>query len=240
MSTTINTINTITSTASDASASAIDAITIHQGHQGRFYRYKDIDYDIHFPIAHAMNHNPDANTANCGPGRCEKCDRLGYYNKVFVGYCGDCGDKYSTPRGCMSRPLGETRFITHYVIWNDSCIKEFLPYMLGVNRAEVGNYDVSSGLPTGEITSWCQPEVKQQEEEEDQPYEYDNYSDYSEQDQEPDWESWRGCDDDYYDEDEERQLEQELARCPPDMRAACDPRYRDAFEIFRDQMRSQR
>jgi hypothetical protein len=70
-------------------------VPIFQGKRGKYYIYDGEKYDIHFPLAWAMNHKgvvADWNNQffGSGPKDCLSC--LLYYsiNGVFVGYCSNC------------------------------------------------------------------------------------------------------------------------------------------------------
>jgi hypothetical protein len=72
------------------------AVPIFQGKRGKYYIYDGQKYDIHFPLAWAMNHKGVvADWSNnqffgSGPRDCLSCFLHYSINGVFVGYCSNC------------------------------------------------------------------------------------------------------------------------------------------------------
>ena len=189
------------------SATLLATITVYQGEQGMFYYHNGIRYHTRFPVADALDHNPTKYTAECGPERCALCTTYGYVRNVFVGYCWECATAYQFPRGCAAVKIDEEVF--RFPSFNQEKVELRIPYMAGVKLEEIGDEQEPE-----------EEEQEQEEEEEDDDDDNESYHHYSDDEEEEDW-------------DEERQLEEELARCPPDMRAALDPRYQSALEDFR-------
>jgi len=187
------------------SPTLLATITVYQGEQGMFYYHNGIRYHTRFPVADALDHNPTEYTAKCGPERCALCTTYGYVRNVFVGYCWECAAAYQVPRGCAAVKIDEEVF--RFPSFSQENVELRIPYMSGVRLEEIGDEQEEE-----------QEEEQEQEEEEDDDNE--SYHRYSDDEEEEDW-------------DEERQLEEELARCPPDMRAALDPRYQEALADFR-------
>lgn len=122
---------------------------VFQGTHGKFYVVDGVKYDVHFPVAWAVDHgtfyygcaDEEDVAIQTGPKHCENCKTYGSYNGVFISYCGNCAAHYTEPR--IGRPCTSVwclpidsddrrdgRFCEH-------CF----PWMSGVNTNEVGDDD---------------------------------------------------------------------------------------------------
>jgi hypothetical protein len=118
----------------------IGTIDIYRGERGKYYIHEGVRYDIHFPLAWALDHRGlpprnlryknDPPTFFSGPTGCKNCASYGSLNGVFVGYCVACIDRvYNGDRSGVI----EMHDITYEELW------EQLPYMKGVYQGEIGN-----------------------------------------------------------------------------------------------------
>jgi hypothetical protein len=123
----------------------ICAIPIFQGNQGKYYIVDGYKYDIHFPLAWALDHqshkpyyHSETNETYLnysGPKECKNCFCYGSINNVFVGYCSNClRDVYNDKRGDHSVAAGiSANMICEPVLW------EQYPYLNGVKISEIGD-----------------------------------------------------------------------------------------------------
>lgn len=121
---------------------------VFQGTHGKFYVVDGVKYDVHFPIAWAVDHatvylicgEEEVSVHKTGPKHCGNCKTCGSYNGVFISYCSNCVSVYNGLRGgqgctSMCQPIDsddrrDGRFCEH-------CF----PWMSGVNTNEVGDDD---------------------------------------------------------------------------------------------------
>ena len=123
----------------------ISTVAIFQGNQGKYYIIDGYKYDIHFPLAWALDHqshNPyyHAETNETylnysGPKECGNCFCYGSINNVFVGYCSNClRDVYNDKRGDHSVAAGmSVSMLCECTLW-----KQY-PYLNGVKISEIGD-----------------------------------------------------------------------------------------------------
>lgn len=64
------------------------------GNEYNYYAYDGELYTLSFPLNWATDPLP-----NTGPKNCTECKLYGSWNGVFIGYCGDCAEKYNFKRG---------------------------------------------------------------------------------------------------------------------------------------------
>lgn len=119
----------------------INTINIYQGEYGKYYLIDGYKYDIHFPIAWAIDHkiNPDKLNKKTGPKECVNCFSHGSINNVFVHYCFYCMSVYNGERG---------GFIFKAIYESDENMWKYLPYMNGIKKTEIGTnyYNISSDI----------------------------------------------------------------------------------------------
>jgi hypothetical protein len=60
-----------------------------------FYFWEKIAYSIHFPLKWAIQeyHNNRHRPSAFGPKVCEICEKYGFQDGIFMGYCVDCAEK---------------------------------------------------------------------------------------------------------------------------------------------------
>ena len=153
----------------------ICAVPIFQGNQGKYYIIDDYKYDIHFPLAWALDHhnepyyNKDTNKTyinGSGPKKCNNCFVFGSLNSVFVGYCSNClYYVYNDKRGDHS--INNSKSIDtlyEYIIW-----KKF-PYMNGVKISEIGdkNDDEETVIEDMFVEDECLSLVNEEEEDDEE------------------------------------------------------------------------
>jgi hypothetical protein len=111
-----------------SSNSFLGTIAVFQGKQGKFYMLRGFKYDIHFPLAWAIDDDYMS-----GPEDCDNCRFHGMINDVFVGYCMNCSIHcYNSERGFTQEVLTD---ISEEMLW------EQLPYMKGIPKAQIGDND---------------------------------------------------------------------------------------------------
>lgn len=108
----------------------VNSIGVFQGTQGKYYIVDGCKYDIHFPLAWALDHQtyPDDPDCGSGPKECYACLTRGSVNGVFVGYC----------ENCLFHVYGQTEDNVSYesaeaMMWAQH------PYMCGVGLHEIGD-----------------------------------------------------------------------------------------------------
>jgi hypothetical protein len=109
----------------------VNSVPIFQGDQGKYYIVDGFKYDIHFPLAQALDHKMYTNHPNLGSGpkACENCASYGSVNGVFVGYCVNCLYGVYNQKGShiLCPELDEKQMWEQY------------PYMNGVRASEIGD-----------------------------------------------------------------------------------------------------
>jgi hypothetical protein len=72
-------------------------ITVWHSAENAFYLFDNVAYSINFPlkwVIHENYTNSEKNKKNqFGPKVCKICDKYGYQDLIFIGYCGDCSEK---------------------------------------------------------------------------------------------------------------------------------------------------
>lgn len=123
----------------------ICAVPIFHGNQGKYYIVDGYKYDIHFPLAWALDHqshkpyyHAETNETYLnysGPKECKNCLCYGSINNVFVGYCSNClRDVYNDKRGDHSVAAGmPVSMLCECTLW-----KQY-PYLNGVKISEMGD-----------------------------------------------------------------------------------------------------
>jgi hypothetical protein len=123
----------------------ICTVPIFQGNQGKYYIIDGYKYDIHFPLAWALdhhNHKPYYSEKKnktyingSGPKKCGDCSLYGSINYVFIGYCSNClHDVYHDKRGDHSVAPGMSiGMLSEYTLWQQ------YPYLNGVKISEIGD-----------------------------------------------------------------------------------------------------
>ena len=91
------------------------------GRGGMYYKYKDINYDYHFPTAWALSEFGRQE----GPNFCETCKQNGFLNGVFICYCRNCSMIYHG-KELVADKLGHNEMLTK------------LPYMMGATLEDIG------------------------------------------------------------------------------------------------------
>jgi hypothetical protein len=123
----------------------ICTVPIFQGNQGKYYILDGYKYDIHFPLAWALdhhNHKPYYSEKKnktyingSGPKKCSDCSLFGSIYYVFIGYCSNClRDVYHDKRGDHSVAPGmSVGMLSECTLW-----KQY-PYLNGVKFEEIGD-----------------------------------------------------------------------------------------------------
>lgn len=126
----------------------ITSIPVFHGIQGKFYVVDRYKYHTRFPIEWALNHTIFRTgrrkefIEGSGPKDCDNCREYGTIRGVFVGYCGTCLDHYKNSKEWRGNPMGGWDI-------NDldiSSIHQMYPYMIGVNKSEIGDDDYDDNL----------------------------------------------------------------------------------------------
>jgi len=110
--------------------------------QGKYYVLDGIKYDIHFPLAWAVDHKQDT-----GPKVCGNCSSYGKINNVFVCYCANCYMMYEGRRG------GQVMVADHL---DEESLWDELFYLRGVSKSKIGLSDSDNSDYL--IESWAGPE----------------------------------------------------------------------------------
>jgi len=58
-----------------------------------FYFWNKIAYSIHFPLKWAIQETYSHPNLSFGPKVCEICEKYGFQDGIFLGYCADCSEK---------------------------------------------------------------------------------------------------------------------------------------------------
>ena len=113
----------------------VNSICIFQGTQGKYYIVDGCKYDIHFPLAQALDHKtyPDDPECGSGPKECYTCLTRGSVNGVFVGYC----------ENCLFHVYGQTEDNVSYESAEAMMWAQY-PYMYGVGLHEIGDVEAAS------------------------------------------------------------------------------------------------
>jgi hypothetical protein len=123
----------------------ICAVPIFQGNQGKYYIVDGYKYDIHFPLAWALdhhNHKPYYSEKKnktyingSGPKKCGNCSLYGSIHYVFIGYCSNClRDVYHDKRGDHSVAPGMSiGMLSECTLWQQ------YPYLNGIKISEIGD-----------------------------------------------------------------------------------------------------
>ena len=181
------------------------SVAMFQGKQGKYYMYNGYRYDIHFPLAWAL----DSSIHNCGPEVCSNCDKYCYVNNVFVGYCWNCAAVFNDTRGCAAFNTavyksnggllsGELILFKDYSV---KAINDLVPYMKGIKVEEIGDEEKFVEIPNPEPT---QEEVdafySSEEKYQETPYynDADYYNDY--------YNNYNEYYNEYYNEDDEEEI----------------------------------
>lgn len=121
----------------------ITSIPVFNGVQGKFYIVDGCKYHTRFPIEWALDHKNWITgkrreiKETSGPKGCGNCIHYGSIRGVFVGYCGTCLERYefindwrgNSSGGCDINDL------------NEESIVRMFPYMAGVKKSEIGDYE---------------------------------------------------------------------------------------------------
>lgn len=130
------------------SVAIVNCISIFEN-KGKYYIIDGFKYDIHFPLAWALDHrnyepyfDEETNETyvnGSGPKECNNCNAYGSINGVFVGYCTTCLQHvYNDKRGDHSIASGMSiNTLCESYLWKQC------PYMDGVKISEIGydNYE---------------------------------------------------------------------------------------------------
>ena len=127
-------------------------IPLFQGEYGAFYIVEGQKYDVHFPLAWALDHKSYHLLDNVisGPKHCIHCRSFGSINGVFIGYCSNCLVHIynNNERGKHISGMPDS---LHQMRMSDVWRK--YPYLEGVNRSDIGDH-VKYGLPIKEESNW--------------------------------------------------------------------------------------
>jgi hypothetical protein len=125
------------------SVAIVNCISIFES-KGKYYIIDGFKYDIHFPLAWALDHrnyepyfDEETNETyvnGSGPKECNNCNAYGSINGVFVGYCTTCLQHvYNDKRGDHSIASGMSiNTLCESYLWKQC------PYMDGVKISEIG------------------------------------------------------------------------------------------------------
>jgi hypothetical protein len=88
--------------------SSVKQIVFHGSFGSMYYRLEingniySCPFDIHFPVEWAINEKYrfyDDKMRGTGPYRCNYCRNHGFWQGVFIGYCGSCAETHSYEKG---------------------------------------------------------------------------------------------------------------------------------------------
>lgn len=123
--------------------SLIATIPIYQGLQSKYYVVDGIKYHHRFPIVWALNHSTfhiHGTLFTTGPLNCMNCRTHGSIRDVFVGYCGNCIQRYNTNnngnRGNMHLLGYSLDELQQFDLWY-RC-----PYMGGIRPESIGDFQL--------------------------------------------------------------------------------------------------
>lgn len=121
------------------------SIPLFNGNCGQYYLVDGYKYDIHFPLAWALEHHsykpyedPSGNifVNGSGPKDCSNCLHYGSINGVFVGYCGSCLKYvYNETRGNSFGCGFDVSSLCDKSMW------KMYPYLDGISKSQIGNND---------------------------------------------------------------------------------------------------
>jgi hypothetical protein len=128
--------------------------THYDKHYKNYYVYNNVFYCLTFPKEWASSHLP-----NSGPSECELCQKVGFWNGAFIGYCVKCADIYNFERGMGFIDIGEENIYENYYIKQKkekNPIKidkntfmeksAFSTYLKNVNPDDIGNKEICDSL----------------------------------------------------------------------------------------------
>jgi hypothetical protein len=121
----------------------VNCISIFEN-KGKYYIIDGFKYDIHFPLAWALDHRNyepfydektnETRIFGTGPKECRNCNADGSINGVFVGYCTTCLQHlYNYKRGDHSIAPGMP-----INTLDESSLWKKYPYMDGIRISEIG------------------------------------------------------------------------------------------------------
>ena len=127
----------------------VNSIPIFQGVQGKYYIVDGFKYDIHFPLAWALDHRfPSSLYYGGGPKLCANCFEFGSIDNVFVGYCSNCLGDFCGTRGKMEICPGTSIMdIPECEVW----VK--YPYMSGWRVDWIGDKNIEKNEDADEYDS---------------------------------------------------------------------------------------
>ena len=78
-------------------SNGIKDITVWHSAENAFYLFDNVAYSINFPLKWVIHENYTNSKKNkknqFGPKVCKICDKYGYQDLIFIGYCVDCSEK---------------------------------------------------------------------------------------------------------------------------------------------------
>lgn len=123
----------------------IAEMQICQGSKGMYYCVNNVNFDIHFPLQYALDMTKDAVEF------CVNCNKYGYVNGVFVGFCCGCIDtKYNSSNLGNGMEYYETQRVdethTEYTtIWQT--------YLRGIDLDQIGDDELAEHMQESKVMS---------------------------------------------------------------------------------------